>query len=226
MNGCFVMDLTCKRLSNLRHCLAQNARTAYLGASLAIHWLSFLLLTPEIPDLKARVSYLNINAVFRSAAVPALMALETGESPNLSSSGLTRESGKVAPGRGPQVKPEDDKEGRVAVNTNDAEDIKIVGNTPIKARKPRLLNGDSIKIDYPARARLYKIEGSVRLKLIIAENGIVKKAEVMSGPAFGLKEAALNLAKKLLFLPATDQDGNETVAEVEHEVIFKLKKAS
>lgn len=88
--------------------------------------------------------------------------------------------------------------------------------------KPLLLNGDAVRVTYPPKARHLKIEGSVHLRLVVAASGDVKEAAIVSGPAFGLTQAAVSLAKKLRFLPATDEDGNAVVSEISHEVIFRL----
>lgn len=91
--------------------------------------------------------------------------------------------------------------------------------------RPELVNGDQIHIPYPERARQLMIEGVVRLRLTISEAGRVIDAEVLSGPAFGLRNAALLVARKLFFLPATDEYGQAKTAHVEHDVVFKLKRS-
>lgn len=90
---------------------------------------------------------------------------------------------------------------------------------------PELVNGDQVHIPYPERARQLMIEGVVRLRLTISEAGRVIDAEVLSGPAFGLRNAALLVARKLFFLPATDEHGQAKTAHVEHDVVFKLKRS-
>ncbi len=89
--------------------------------------------------------------------------------------------------------------------------------------RPFLLNGKEVKIPYPEQARARRIEGTVVMKLTVAETGKVIDVDIISGPAYGLRQAALMVARKLFFLPATDQSGNARVAQIEHEVIFRLK---
>lgn len=90
----------------------------------------------------------------------------------------------------------------------------------MQRHSPVLLNkGESIP--YPEKAKLLLVEGSVFLRLTVAKDGHVAKAEVISGH-FDLRKAALKLADKLLFLPATDEDGMALVSMVEHEVVFRL----
>ncbi|MCA9507573.1 MAG: TonB family protein [Myxococcales bacterium] len=92
--------------------------------------------------------------------------------------------------------------------------------------KPFLLNAQDIKVPYPEQARIKRIEGTVKIKLTVAQSGKVIKADIISGPAYGLRQAALIVARKLFFLPATDDLGRAQVAQIEHEVIFKLTQSS
>lgn len=91
---------------------------------------------------------------------------------------------------------------------------------------PLLLNGNDVKVSYPERARMLMVEGIVRLRLTVSETGRVIDVEILSGPAFGLRAAALMVARKLFFLPATDMNGKAMIAQVDHDVIFKLNKPS
>ncbi len=91
---------------------------------------------------------------------------------------------------------------------------------------PLLLNAQDIKIPYPEQARARRVEGIVRMKLTVAESGKVIEADIISGPAYGLRQAALMVARKLFFLPATDELGRARVAQIEHEVIFRLTQSS
>jgi TonB family protein len=102
-----------------------------------------------------------------------------------------------------------------------------LGNHGIENRsRPLLINAHDIKIPYPEQARARHVEGIVRMKLTVAESGKVIDVDVISGPAHGLRQAALMVARKLFFLPATDEYGHAQVAHIEHEVIFRLKKSS
>jgi len=102
-----------------------------------------------------------------------------------------------------------------------------ISNSQIIIRtEPLLINGQHVLVPYPPKARRYKIEGKVRLRLVVAQNGQVIKTEILSCPSYDLQAAALSVAQKLLFLPATDNSGVAKIAEVEHEVIFRLNKPS
>ena len=87
---------------------------------------------------------------------------------------------------------------------------------------PLLVNGNEVNIPYPPQARARRIEGIVKLKLTVATSGEVISADIISGPAYGLRQAALLVARKLFFLPATDEQGEARIAQIEHEVVFRL----
>lgn len=117
-----------------------------------------------------------------------------------------------------------------ALTGEDAKEVlvqeSINNNIIIYRPRPLLSNNNSLKIPYPPRAKRQKIEGTVKMLLTVSENGLVIKAEILSAPAFDLKKAALKIAEKMLFLPATDENGLARIAEVEHEVIFRLYESS
>lgn len=101
-----------------------------------------------------------------------------------------------------------------------------INNALINIRaEPILINHDHLKVDYPNKAKELMIEGVVSLLLTISKDGLVIDAKVLSGPAFGLKDAALSLAKKMCFLPATDNEGNAIIAHIKHDVVFRLKNS-
>lgn len=94
--------------------------------------------------------------------------------------------------------------------------------TTITRAYPLLMNGDEVAIPYPPQARARRVEGIVKLKLTVATSGEVISADIISGPAYGLRQAALLVARKLFFLPATDEQGEARIAQIEHEVVFRL----
>lgn len=65
------------------------------------------------------------------------------------------------------------------------------------------------KIPYPDEAKKNEIEGSVRLKVTLDETGHVTNVAVISGPGYGLNEAARDAMRKFRFKPATK--GGESV---------------
>jgi periplasmic protein TonB len=60
-----------------------------------------------------------------------------------------------------------------------------------------------VKIPYPDEAKKNEIEGSVRLKVTLDPAGTVTDVAVISGPGYGLNEAAREALKKFRFKPAT-----------------------
>lgn len=92
-------------------------------------------------------------------------------------------------------------------------------------RESPVLIANDHKVSYPEKAKLKMLEGIVLLRLTISEHGRVIKAEVLSGHNEFIK-AALKLADKLFFLPATDHKGSPKVALIEHEVVFRLRQST
>lgn len=129
-----------------------------------------------------------------------------------------------------QIAPKDSLASNAAIEINDGTEEKNpsfsagLGEDIKKGqRQPLLINHDEVKIPYPEQARERRIEGTVLMKLTVAETGKVIDVDIISGPAYGLRQAALMVARKLFFLPATDEEGHARVAHVKHEVIFRLK---
>lgn len=59
-----------------------------------------------------------------------------------------------------------------------------------------------VKVDYPAEAKKNDIEGDVRLRVTTDETGLVTAVSVISGPGYGLNEAARDALKRFKFKPA------------------------
>lgn len=59
-----------------------------------------------------------------------------------------------------------------------------------------------VKPDYPPEAKKHDIEGQVRLRVTIDETGTVASVTVISGPGYGLNEAARDAVKRAKFKPA------------------------
>lgn len=60
-----------------------------------------------------------------------------------------------------------------------------------------------VKIPYPEEARRNEIEGSVRLKVTLDPQGTVQEVAVISGPGYGLNDAARDALRRFRFKPAT-----------------------
>jgi len=66
------------------------------------------------------------------------------------------------------------------------------------------------KIPYPDEARRAGIEGTVRLRIVVDNEGRVVNAQILNGPGYGLNDAAMNAIKKFKFKPA--MKGGEAVS--------------
>jgi protein TonB len=76
---------------------------------------------------------------------------------------------------------------------------------------PRVLR--EVKPEYPAAAREAGVEGDVVLLLRIEADGRVSGVKVLSGPGYGLEDAASRAAWNLRFAPAT-RDGTPVATEI------------
>lgn len=70
---------------------------------------------------------------------------------------------------------------------------------------------------FPEHARLYGLQGTVKLLAIVDKNGIVEKTEVINGIGLGCDEAASIAVKATRFLPARNNGNN-----VQSNVILKI----
>ncbi|PZR14374.1 MAG: energy transducer TonB [Archangium gephyra] len=67
--------------------------------------------------------------------------------------------------------------------------------------EPELLG--EIKVPYPAEAQRNDVSGTVRMQVTIDVSGAVTSVKVLSGPGYGLNEAALEAMRRFRFKPAT-----------------------
>lgn len=86
---------------------------------------------------------------------------------------------------------------------------------------PTLQN--TVHIPYPAQAKQKNIEGDVIMDIYIAETGEVKKAVLISGPGYGLNEAALMAVRKFLFTPAF-VNGKTVPVIIRYTYKFKIQR--
>lgn len=85
--------------------------------------------------------------------------------------------------------------------------------------EPRVLS--EVKIPYPEEARRAGIEGTVTLSITIDTEGKVVAAKVVSGPGYGLNEAAREAIKRFRFKPAT-KGGEAVSTEMKYAYTFLL----
>lgn len=86
---------------------------------------------------------------------------------------------------------------------------------------PRLLNSPQPR--YTEEARRAKVEGTVRLGLLVSETGNVASTLVFLALGFGLDEAAIKVAHSLKFKPATTKDGTAVPFWTMMELEFNLR---
>lgn len=75
---------------------------------------------------------------------------------------------------------------------------------------------------YTLKAREKKIEGNVRVSILVGTDGTVKKVRVLTGLPFGMSYQAMDAAYQLRFKPAT-KDGHAVVYWMSVLVEFRLR---
>lgn len=78
-----------------------------------------------------------------------------------------------------------------------------------------------VKVPYPEEARKAGIEGTVTLSITIDNTGQVVSAKVVSGPGYGLNEAAREAIRKFKFKPAM-KNGEAVSTEMKYSYTFLL----
>lgn len=78
------------------------------------------------------------------------------------------------------------------------------------------------KIDYPEEARSMGIEGTVKVQILVDKQGRVKETKVLSGPGFGLNEAARQALLRFVFIPAMGVDGKPQSYRFVYEYVFQI----
>jgi periplasmic protein TonB len=114
--------------------------------------------------------------------------------------------------------------GKVSDKAQDPKEVKEYAApryTPIYQvdSEPRVLS--EVKIPYPEEARRAGIEGTVTLSITINPEGKVVAAKVISGPGYGLNEAAREAIKRFRFKPAF-KGGEAVSTEMTYAYTFLL----
>jgi protein TonB len=86
--------------------------------------------------------------------------------------------------------------------------------------RPVLLR--EVKVNYPSKARSLGIEGTVKVRLLIGPDGRVRKASVVSGPGFGLNQAARKALLEFRFQPAVGTDGKPMEHWITYRYTFRI----
>ncbi len=91
------------------------------------------------------------------------------------------------------------------------------GNVSVK---PKVLK--QIQVSYPKQAKEARVEGAVKLSVLINELGQVREVSVLEGPGYGLNEAATDALKQFLFSPA-EVEGQKVSVRIVYVYRFKLE---
>lgn len=76
--------------------------------------------------------------------------------------------------------------------------------------------------EYDEESRKAKIEGTVRIRIIVTKDGLVKHPEIVNSLAEALDKRAIESVSQWKFAPAT-RDGKPVATQIEVECTFKLK---
>jgi protein TonB len=114
--------------------------------------------------------------------------------------------------------------GKVADRAADPKEVKAYTApkyTPIYQvdSEPRVAS--EVKIPYPEEARRAGIEGTVTLSITVDFEGKVVAAKVLSGPGYGLNEAAREAIRRFRFKPAI-KAGEPVSTEMKYAYTFLL----
>jgi len=78
-----------------------------------------------------------------------------------------------------------------------------------------------VKVPYPEEARRAGVEGTVVLSITVDDQGTVVVAKIISGPGYGLNEAARDAIKRFKFKPAI-KNGEAVSTELKYSYTFLL----
>jgi protein TonB len=108
-----------------------------------------------------------------------------------------------------------------AANPQDVKQYTAPKYTPIYQvdREPQVAS--EVKIPYPEEARRAGIEGTVTLSITIDPDGKVVSAKIVSGPGYGLDEAARDAIRRFRFKPAI-KGGEAVSTEMKYSYTFLL----
>ena len=75
---------------------------------------------------------------------------------------------------------------------------------------------------YSEEARVARVQGAVRLSIVVSAAGQVEKVVALRGPGHGLEQQAAETIHSWRFLPALGTDGKPVACVVTIEVTFRL----
>ena len=106
------------------------------------------------------------------------------------------------------------------LNKGDEESLPIPEEDYLVTNMPRVVS--EFRAPYPQAAKDKGIEGKVILEILIDQKGEVRKVTFISGPGYGLNEAAMESIKKFKFSPAKIGDQNVAVV-IRYGINFVLE---
>ena len=86
-------------------------------------------------------------------------------------------------------------------------------------KAPKVL--ESVQADYPQAAIEARVEGPVRMKIVIGPTGLVTEVTVLEDPGFGLGQAAAEAIKKFIFSPG-EVNNQPAPISLEFTITFEL----
>jgi len=93
--------------------------------------------------------------------------------------------------------------------------------TPIHQVDTEPSVASEVKVPYPEEARRAGVEGTVVLSITIDTEGTVVAAKIISGPGYGLNEAARDAIRRFKFKPAV-KGGESVSTELKYSYTFVL----
>lgn len=114
---------------------------------------------------------------------------------------LTDDSGEVAVKPGNTLAKTPDS---LALKPDDPSSLPIPTEEYLVTRMPELLS--EVRVPYPIEAKQKHVQGPVVFDLLLDATGQVRESQLITGPGFGLNEAALQAIRKFRFKPALVED--------------------
>jgi periplasmic protein TonB len=161
-------------------------------------------LTIAKPKPKPRLKAAKEKAVF-GASRKAILSLQTD------SETMDVKKGNTV------AKTPDDK----ILNDDDPDSLPIPTEEYLVSSMPRLLS--EFRIPYPKKAKENNIEGPVVMDILIDQKGIVREISLVTGPGYGLDQAALDAVKRFSF-KAAEVEGKPVAVRIRYTYRFVLEK--
>lgn len=109
---------------------------------------------------------------------------------------------------------------QLTLEKEDADSLPIPTEDYLVSSMPSLKS--EFRIPYPEEAKKAGVEGPVVMELLIDETGVVRQVNVVTGPGYGLNEAAVEAAKKFRFSPAM-MDQKPVAVKIRYTYRFVLQ---